>query len=188
MGNGMLIKSKMQYKINEFKSDRCGGFAVVFALSAIPLILVAGIAVDYSRATSARTSLQKAGENRKFIVLRTDGENMISANARSTTSDYTAYGFLLQNRLGTGGNEISAAFQNAAVERDNRMTPACNGAKVRGITVVTILFRETSQRAINNVRGCASRPDLFFRAADQTALEAAFQNIASQISNLRLVR
>jgi Flp pilus assembly protein TadG len=56
----MLIKIKIQYKISEFKSDRRGGFAVVFALSAFPLILVAGIAVDYSRATSARTSLQKA--------------------------------------------------------------------------------------------------------------------------------
>jgi len=128
------------------------------------------------------------GENRKFIVLMTDGENMISANARSSTSDYTAYGLLWQNRLGTGGNENSTGFQNAAVALDNRMTQACNGAKARGITVVTILFRETSPRAINNVRGCASRPDLFFRAADQTALETAFQNIASQISNLPLVR
>lgn len=128
------------------------------------------------------------GEGRKFIVLMTDGENMISANANSSTSDYTAYGFLWQNRLGSGGNQNAAGFSNAAVALDNRMTEACNGAKARGITVVTILFRETSARAINNVRDCASRPDLFYRAADGAALDAAFQNIASQISNLRLVR
>jgi Flp pilus assembly protein TadG len=131
---------------------------------------------------------QPYGEVRKFIVLMTDGENMISANAHSSTSDYTAYGFLWQNRLGSGGNENSAGFQNAAVALDNRMTQACNGAKARGITVLTILFRETSPRAINNVRDCASRPDLFYRAADQAALDAAFQSIAGQISNLRLVR
>jgi hypothetical protein len=68
------------------------------------------------------------------------------------------------------------------------MTQACDGAKARGITVITILFRESSQRAVDNVRNCASNPGLFYRANDQASLDAAFQNVAAQISNLRLSR
>jgi hypothetical protein len=51
---------------------------------------------------------------------------------------------------------------------------------------MTILFRESSQRAIDNVRDCASRPDLFFRATDKSSLDAAFQDVAGQISQLRI--
>ena len=124
------------------------------------------------------------GTVRKFIVLMSDGENMISANANPSTSwsDYTAYGYLNQNRLGTTN------YATSATRLDEKMTAACNGAKARGITVITILFRESSARATDNLRNCASRPDLFFKAGDSVALDAAFQNIASQISNLRLAR
>jgi hypothetical protein len=124
------------------------------------------------------------GTARKFIVMMSDGENMISANANPSTawSDYTAYGYLHQNRLGT------TSFPTAATRLDEKLTAACNGAKARGITVITILFRSTSTRATDNLRNCASRSDLFFKASDGAALEVAFENIASQISNLRLAR
>jgi hypothetical protein len=125
------------------------------------------------------------GQSRKFIVLMTDGENMISANNRDNgnpSSDYTSYGYLWQNRLGTTN------FDQAALALDRKMTQACDGAKARGITVITILFRESSQRAVDNVRNCASNPGLFYRANDQASLDAAFQNVAAQISNLRLSR
>ena len=129
------------------------------------------------------------GTARKFIVLMTDGENMISANNKNTSSqtdngapysDYTAYGYLWQKRLGTNN------FNQAALALDGKLTQACNAAKAQGITVMTILFRESSQRAINNVRDCASRPDLFFRASDKASLDQAFQDVAGQISHLRI--
>jgi Flp pilus assembly protein TadG len=124
------------------------------------------------------------GVSRKFIVMMSDGENMISANANPSTSwsDYTAYGYLNQNRLGT------TSYPTSATKLDDKLTAACNGAKAKGITVITILFREPSARATTNLKNCASRPDLFFKAGDSVALDAAFQNIASQISNLRLAR
>jgi hypothetical protein len=123
------------------------------------------------------------GASRKFIVLMSDGENMLGGNNNDNPwgiSDYTAYGYLWQNRLGTTN------YDQAALTLDSKMSAACSGAKARGITIITILFRATSQRAIDNVRNCASRPDLFYKASDQAALDVAFQNVAGQISNLRI--
>ncbi len=125
------------------------------------------------------------GKTRKFIVLMTDGENMIGANNRDNSSgisDYTAYGYLWQNRLNTTN------YEQAALNLDTKLTLACDGAKAQGITVITILFRESSARAVNNVRNCASKPELFFRAGDQASLDKAFEDVANQISNLRLSR
>jgi hypothetical protein len=48
--------------LNRFKSDQSGATAIIFSLSTIPLLALSGIAVDYSRATNARTVLQKAAD------------------------------------------------------------------------------------------------------------------------------
>jgi hypothetical protein len=123
------------------------------------------------------------GDRQKYIVLMTDGENMIGANNKTNTSgisDYTAYGYLFQKRLGTDKD-----YDKAAIALDKKMQDACKGAKDAGITVMTILFRETSLRAIENVQSCAS-PGNFYRATDEKSLQTAFQDVASKISNLRI--
>mgnify|MGYP001809691227 FL=1 len=124
------------------------------------------------------------GTTRKFIVLMSDGANMISANVMHDhwMSDYTAYGYRFQGRLGAN------TLPEAEVALDAKMSAACTNAKAKGITIVTILFRDDSPRAAENLRRCASGPDLYFRAGNQATLEAAFVTIASRINNLRLTR
>ncbi|MGJ3263606.1 MAG: TadE/TadG family type IV pilus assembly protein [Salinarimonas sp.] len=48
--------------INRFIADRRGATAVAFALTIVPLIAVAGAAVDYARATSVKADLQRAAD------------------------------------------------------------------------------------------------------------------------------
>ncbi len=47
-------------RLKGFSEDRSGNIAIIAALGAIPLILAIGIAVDYSRASSAKSDLQEA--------------------------------------------------------------------------------------------------------------------------------
>ena len=47
-------------RLNRLKQDRSGNLAIIAALSAIPLVLAIGIAVDYARASAARSDLQSA--------------------------------------------------------------------------------------------------------------------------------
>ena len=46
--------------LNRFAADTSGATAVIFGIALIPLAFVAGGSIDYSRASSTRTSLQKA--------------------------------------------------------------------------------------------------------------------------------
>lgn len=48
--------------IRDLLQNKRGSVAVIFGLSVIPILGVAGIAVDYSRASSARTSLQSKSD------------------------------------------------------------------------------------------------------------------------------
>ena len=47
-------------RLRHFRDDRSGNLAIIAALAAIPLVLAIGIAVDYARASAARSDLQSA--------------------------------------------------------------------------------------------------------------------------------
>jgi hypothetical protein len=112
-----------------------------------------------------------------------DGENTFSGNLRAGGwSDYSAYGYISHGRTG------SSRFDNSATFLDERMKLACANAKGRGITIITILFRESSQRATDALRNCATSPKLAYRANDKASLAKAFQDIADQIASLRIAR
>jgi Flp pilus assembly protein TadG len=51
-----------------FGRDRCGSVAIIFALLLIPLVSLAGIALDYARATGMKTKLQAASDAAAMAV------------------------------------------------------------------------------------------------------------------------
>jgi hypothetical protein len=61
--------------LNRFSFDRKGGVAVIFGLATLPLFAFAGFAVDYSRATDLRASLQKAADATalQMVMARQEG-------------------------------------------------------------------------------------------------------------------
>jgi hypothetical protein len=124
--------------------------------------------------------------NKKYIVLMSDGLNSLVANRpnSSTTvlSDYTAYNYLVAGRFGALNFQTAEAFLN------ERMLTACANAKAKGVGIFTILFRETDQATKDIMQQCASAPGQAIYAADATALGDAFQNIAGQLSKLRLAK
>ncbi len=58
-----------------FCKDRRGGVALVFALSAIPIFGVAGIALDYTRATDARSQLQAISDSLALHVANSENRD-----------------------------------------------------------------------------------------------------------------
>jgi Flp pilus assembly protein TadG len=53
-----------------FAADQRGVVAVIFALTLLPLLMGAGVAIDYSRAASARSDLQAAVDAAALAVGR----------------------------------------------------------------------------------------------------------------------
>jgi Flp pilus assembly protein TadG len=56
------IHKTLARRLRDFAADRSGNITMMFAISAIPFIAAAGIALDYSRGVSAKTGLQQIAD------------------------------------------------------------------------------------------------------------------------------
>ena len=115
----------------------------------------------------------------KAIIFMTDGVN--SLPSLSSPLFYSGYGFLDDGRLGANNT-------TAEIEANNRLLNSCELAKQEGIEVYTIMFALNNATVEQNFRNCATSSDHFFDAPNGDVLEAAFKEIAGQLSSLRLTQ
>jgi Flp pilus assembly protein TadG len=118
----------------------------------------------------------------KVMVLMTDGVNTIPGRNTNYGSDYTAYGYLSEARLGTQSGPQAEAQQNT------RTLLVCQRMKALNIRIYTILLMENNTTVRNLMRNCATSPEMFFDTPSASQLEGTFQAIANELSNLRLSR
>lgn len=133
----------------------------------------------------------------KVVILLTDGTNewydypahppgcdSVSPCTLPGDADYTAYGRLVDQRLGAGINTNTAA----RTEINNRMSALCTAMKAKGIIIYTIVV-ETPDQAINDLySSCATKPSYYFPTPDSNQLATVFHTIAEQLANLRLAQ
>lgn len=84
--NMMRTLHSLKTSLSRFFDDRGGNFAIMTALLAAPLLIVAGVAVDYSYASTQKTNLQQiadaaALEGGKIF----DGTNLAAATSAAQT-------------------------------------------------------------------------------------------------------
>ena len=133
-------------------------------------------------------SPRNAEEVKKALIILTDGANLISrANQNCARfvdprydSHYTGYGYLSENRLNRN------TFNGATDELNDRLRTVCNNIRNDNITVYTITFELEDPVTQDLFRNCATRPELYFPAADAATLREAFRAIGAQINSLRI--
>lgn len=109
----------------------------------------------------------------RHLIFMTDGD------MAPNQSIYGAYGFeTLDQRVSAG------AFSSLTSRHNTRFLAICDAAKQRNITVWVVAFAQTMTTQLQN---CAS-PGRAFYAADTAQLRTAFQQIASQIAELRITQ
>jgi hypothetical protein len=131
----------------------------------------------------------------KVVVMLTDGVNQwydwpdhppgcagIQNCKLPADADYTAYGRLSEKRLGTSVNSTATTVINT------RMTTLCTAMKAKGIIIYTIVLQENDTATQNLYKNCASKPEYFFNSPTAADLAAIFQQIATQLSNLRVAQ
>ncbi len=116
----------------------------------------------------------------KAMVVLTDGENLIGNQDNFNDSDYNPYNYLDHRRLGTTSTSSARSVVNDKVEE------LCSSIKAKGIRVYTIVFKLNSESLQDLFRDCATTPAMYFNSPSNAALEIAFQQIAYDLSNLRL--
>ncbi len=119
-------------------------------------------------------------ETEKYVVIMTDGkitDQHRPIDPRDPENGVTE----LQFRDGADRTILSSQSNNVA-----NLFAQCDLARQRGVVVFTIAF-ETDQSAADDMRACASSDSHFFRVEGEEIVEA-FDTIARQINNLRLIQ
>jgi hypothetical protein len=129
---------------------------------------------------------------KKIIVLMTDGQNELTpqpptgANLNPNRSDYSSVGYAFKNRLG------STSPSAIGLVVDSKVATVCANAKQKDIVIYTVLFDASggslSQGVEAMFRKCATDATKFYRANSRSALIAAFDNVAADVSKLRLTK
>ena len=88
----MTINGRMQRLLAKFRRSEKGNIAVLFAIAAVPLISFVGAAIDYTRANSARSSMQAALDSTALMLAKdlTDGTITTSQISAKATAYFTA--------------------------------------------------------------------------------------------------
>ena len=88
----MTINGRMQRLLAKFCRSEKGNIAVLFAIAAVPIISFVGAAIDYTRANSARSSMQAALDSTALMLAKdlTDGTITTSQIGAKATAYFTA--------------------------------------------------------------------------------------------------
>jgi hypothetical protein len=120
--------------------------------------------------------------SQKVVIFMTDGNNDMPDEVNDPNM-YTAYGTILQGRLGYTNDG------DAEDEMDDRFSEICTAMKEaeRGITIYTISFGSgvsTSSKTL--LKNCASLQDYYFHAPSEDKLKEVFRAIGDALSKLRV--
>ncbi len=124
------------------------------------------------------------GKANKVIVLMTDGVNNVDPKPEFThLSEYSAYGYLQQ----WGQNRIAdKSFTGFKSYADSRLAQVCANAKAENIQIYTVAFGVTDPATLQLLEDCATAPPYAYTASTSSDLVAAFKQVASDLTRLRL--
>lgn len=128
-----------------------------------------------------------APNNLKVIVFMTDGMNRWSSqSASSNKSNYSPFGYYGSNRL----NAVITNDTNSTDAMDLRTKEACTNAKNAGILIYTVGFSVPADpidaKGMSVLQSCATNADMAFVANNSSDLVAIFDQIARNITSLRI--
>ncbi|MCW5701947.1 MAG: TadE/TadG family protein [Bradyrhizobium sp.] len=177
----------------KFCKDRRGNIAVIFALSAIPIISFVGAAIDYTRATAARSSMQAALDSTALMLSKDLSTGTISSSQISTKA--TAYFNALYNNKDAFNVAITAAYTAATGANANKIELAGTGVitadfmRIAGFP--TLNFGTASTTTWGNVRMRVSlvldNTGSMARDGKMPAMQSSAKDLVDQLSKLAIV-
>ncbi len=111
---------RIKSRLTDIFEDRSGNIAIIAALGAIPFVLAIGIAIDYSRASSAKSDLQEAVDAAVLAGARdgtsswtTVAAKMLSSSVKTKDFTVASSSFTTDasgNYVGTAAGSIKTTF------------------------------------------------------------------------------
>lgn len=157
----------------------------------IPMGLVWGWHVLSPQAPFANGNPYGAKGVRKILVLLTDGHSYLDPPGpmegehapNKNESYYNGLGYLWRNRLGL---DLGSTHDQQLAVLNSQMSTLCANMRAKGVVIFTIQLEMgiTNNTQLSNCSGASN-----FKNANQASeLESIFQNIADEISLMRLAK
>jgi len=161
------IFHRIRTAAGRFAGANQGNIAVIFGIAAVPIITVVGAAIDYTRATAARTSMRAALDSTALMLAKdlSDGTiqtsqigataqayftalyankdansvtiSALNAPAETSGSVYKHIIILFTDGLNTG-DRWYGDFSSQSSQVDTRMETLCTNIKATGVTIYTV--------------------------------------------------
>ncbi len=106
--SGASVFQKLRATAVRFVGERQGNVAVIFALSAIPILTFVGAAIDYTRATNARSSMQAALDSTALMLSKDLSAGTI--NSSQISSKASAYFSALYTNRDAQSPSVTATY------------------------------------------------------------------------------
>ena len=106
--------------------------------------------------------------NRKIMIVMTDGNNDYETNQNFNRSGYGAFGYVAKGHLGTTSSD-----RNTVLAKLNEKTlEACANAKAEGgVQIYTVAFRVSDPATLDLLRTCADTPEMAFETDSNGAVD-----------------
>ena len=125
-----------------------------------------------------------APNNRKVIVMMTDGENNLNGVSNFDHSSYSSYGYAIKGRVGT----TSSNNTTLTTALNTRTELACDNAKAQGILIYSIALGASASGSAALLQNCASDPTYYYAPQNSSDLVPVFKKIAQSINSLRIAQ
>jgi Flp pilus assembly protein TadG len=99
--------TRMRRLISDFRSQTRANTAIIFALSALPLISAVGCAIDYSYASMIKTKLQAAADAATLATVSQNSPIVTTAKGMTKNGTVTGGSTYIQNFFGTETSAFS---------------------------------------------------------------------------------
>ena len=122
--SGASIFSRVRTAAGRFAGADKGNIAVIFALSAVPIISFVGAAIDYTRANSARTAMQAALDSTALML----SKDLTSGTIKSDDINTKAQAYFNALYTNTDAKSVSVNAVYTPASGSTRATIKINGS------------------------------------------------------------
>jgi Flp pilus assembly protein TadG len=170
--------------LSRFLKDCRGGVAPMLALLALPLIGTVGAAIDYTRASAARTAFQAALDSTALMLSKT-AATQTGADLQTAATSYLNALFTRPDAKNVTISATYSSTNGSNLTLNGRATIATNFLEVLGFNQLDIAAASTSTWGNTRLRVALVLDNTGSMASSDkmTALKTASQNLLTQLKS-----
>jgi len=182
---GISILTRIVRSASAFRKSKDGNIAVILALAAIPTVTAMGMAVDYTRAVSARSAMQEAADAAALML----AQDAASLTQSQLTTKAQAYFNALYTASGVTGVSVTATYTaNTGAGSTVLITTSANlptdFMKIAGYSQMAVSTSSTATWGNTKLRVALALDNTGSMAQDgkMTALQGGANSLIDQLS------